>query len=116
MYDLICKIFLQAGMTMTKWISNSEQVTSALPEDKRAPIQTESIQFASNNNAENLIPEMTKVVGMTWIPSKDVFTFQPYSNLTTGININYTKRFVSSMVPRIYDVNGYVAPFTLRGN
>ena len=51
---------------------------------------------------------------MTWKPQDDSFSFEQYSSLAQE-DVLMTKRSISSIVPKIYNINGYLAAFTLRG-
>ena len=112
----ICAIFEDCGMKMCKYLSNSPEVMASIPEHKRAPINDE-IQFNAESCDATLtkLPTQTKVIGLTWKPKEDIFSFEQYKRLAESADVKYTKRGISSLIPRIYDVNGYIAPFILRG-
>lgn len=85
-----------AGFQLKKWISNVEEVLLAvLPEDRLL----ESLQFDSETVG------VTKVLGIQWDAPSDLFSYdvQPLSQVTT-------KRGVLSVIARIFDPLGFLAP------
>ena len=53
---------------------------------------------------------------MTWKPAEYTFTFKSYKQLVDNPgSIRYSKRGISSLVPKICDINGQICPFILRG-
>lgn len=85
-----------AGLQLKKWISNTEAILLAVsPEDRAVDL----IQFDSNNH------ELTKVLGIQWESVLDVFTYDVQSPAQLS-----TKRGVLSVIARIFDPLGLLAP------
>ena len=108
----ISKIFKDMGMKATKYASNSSEVLATIPHEDLAP--TTEKEFPSSPGSPELISKTTKVVGMSYDPERDVFTFKPYAKLLEK-PIPMTKRGVSSIIPSIYDCSGHIAPYILKG-
>ena len=86
------KIMTNAGMQLSKWSSNSESVCKL---------------FGDNSIAGS----STKVLGMKWDAKTDVFSFE---GITVDENICLTKRVVLSIISRLFDPLGLVAPFSVK--
>lgn len=86
----------RAGMELKKWSSNSPCILSAVSPEDRA---TDVTHFTDNDKC------VTKVLGLQWDPTTDVFGFrvQPSAHIPT-------KRSVLSIIARIYDPIGFLAP------
>ena len=111
---VVTYIFKNAGMMMTKWATNSQEVLATIPLTDRAPI--EDIQFYLEQTEQSPASKPTKVIGMTWKPAEDSFTFESYKHLVHRTeNIRYSERGIFRLVPKIYDINGQIWPFVLRG-
>ena len=108
----ISNIFAKAGMTMRKWVSSNSEVLAPIPPGHRAPM--EDLSFAQDNDNDHSLSKPTKVIGISWKPNDDTFSFEQYASLGKN-KVHFTKRSTSSMGPKIYDLNGYLTPFTLRG-
>lgn len=54
--------------------------------------------------------EMRSVLGLRWIPTEDMFTFQIEE---IPDQKNWTKRQVLSQIGKLYDPNGYIAPVVI---
>ena len=90
---------------MIKWATNSQEVLATIPLTDRAPI--EDIHFNLEQTEQSPVSKSTKVIGMTWKPAEDTFTFESYKHLVDNPgSIRYSKRGISSLVPKIYDVMG----------
>ena len=72
-------------------------------------------ELAKNGNVAEEVERSkpTKVLGAMWDPSDDTLSFR-YSKLL-DTKIEHTKRGISKIIPAIFDVNGEIAPFILRG-
>ncbi|XP_076047992.1 uncharacterized protein LOC143029232 [Oratosquilla oratoria] len=79
--------------TLSKWNSNSKSLTHQLN------------QFFE-------VGETTKLLGMHWKTSKDVFSFKGL-NLDCNFNLNFTKRNILSLIARLFDPLGLISPFTM---
>lgn len=88
-------LLVKGGFELSKWCSNAAGILSA---DK--------------TKLEHGIPyedqESTSVLGLRWMPREDVFAFnhKPISEQDV-----WTKRQIMSAVGKLYDPNGFVAPF-----
>ncbi|XP_076037767.1 uncharacterized protein LOC143023139 [Oratosquilla oratoria] len=86
-------ILSDAGMTLSKWNSNSKSLTHQLN------------QFFE-------VGETTKLLGMHWKASKDVFSFKGL-NLDCNFDLNFTKRNLLSLIARLFDPLGLISPYTM---
>ena len=85
LYEQLSELWKTAGMHARKWISNSQEVLRAVPEEDRAD---------EVNLEEGELPSV-KTLGVTWKAAEDVFKFT--SNAPEKL-IKYTKRnFISSI-------------------
>lgn len=99
---------------MTKWATNSEEVLATIPLTDRATI--EDIQFNLEQREQSPVSKPTMVIGMTWKPAEDSFTLESYKQrVDRNESTTYCKRGISSSAPNIYDINGQICPFILRG-
>ena len=85
----------QAGMSLAKWGSNSEQVGNLL-----------CMEFQDKLMGE----ESHKVLGMKWMVSPDYFSFD---GVTVPANLCVTKRVVLSFVSRLFDPLDFLVPFVM---
>ena len=83
-------IIASAGMTLSKWTSNKCEI------------------FHPGESSENFESDYSKVLGLVWNPSKDVYSFV---GVELPEHIVPTKRAILAFVARCYDPLGYVAPF-----
>lgn len=93
--DLI-SMFKAGRMDLVKWTSNSPIFLDELPNSHKS-----SIDFDDNK-------ECSKVLGLAWDPVKDQFFLK-----VTNIHEQCTKRTILSVVARLFDVLGLVAPVIL---
>lgn len=92
----ICEVLKSAGFQLAQWRSN---VTNVLD----FGVFQENFNFQDN--------EMTKTLGISWNPNKDLFQF------TTSINLNsekLTKRIVLSVIGQIFDPLGIIGPVVIK--
>lgn len=85
----------QSGFPLRKWKSNSKKLLKEL----------RGVNDTSLNLSDD---EQTSVLGLKWIISPDEFTYDVNDN---EMNAKLTKRIVLSKIPKLYDPNGFVAPF-----
>ena len=97
------------GMKLGKFSSNSSKVLETIQSEDVAPKK----QDEDIDDGKKLISKQTKIIGTTWDPSEDVISF-PYPELQ-DLKIPRTKRGISKLIPTIYDINGELAPYILRG-
>lgn len=86
----------RAGLDLKKWSSNLPSILSAVPLEDRA---SDVIHFDDKEGG------VTKVLGLQCNPSMDVFGFNVCPSSHTP-----TKRTVLSIIARIYDPIGFLAP------
>ena len=104
----VVRIFETMNMTLNKFVSNSREVLKHVPQDYLGPNKDKK----EVPTAED-ISKPTKMLGTMWDPKEDTFTF-PYMKLLEQ-PIAHTKRGLSKLIPAIYDVNGELAPYIMRG-
>ncbi|KAG1659447.1 hypothetical protein GQR58_022558 [Nymphon striatum] len=92
------------GFTLTKWVSNNQQVLQSIPEDKLAK-QRNKIKFELNQMVMN-----EKALGVCWNVQEDSlgFMYEPKEK-------PLTRRGLLSMMSSIYDPFGLLNPFMVRG-
>jgi len=94
----LCSVLKRAGFDLKKWSSNTVSVLEAVPPEDRV---MDSLTF------DETVCETTKVLGLQWDPSNDIFKFDVHSTTTV-----VTKRAVLSTIARIFDPIGLLAPVT----
>ena len=85
----------QAGMSLSKWCSNSSSVADLLEHEF---------------DNKFLTADTVKVLGLRWLAEEDCFTFDCIG-LPEGLVI--TKRVVLSYISRVFDPLGLLTPFTM---
>ena len=111
----ISLILRKARLHISKWTSNSPEVLETIPEVDRAPCN--EVFFKSDDTQEptsSLISQDTKALGITWNCKEDVFSFKRYEAMKP--TITYSKRFISSIVPKWWDPTGMTLPFIFEGH
>ena len=93
--DLIM-MFKSGSFDLVKWSSNSPVLLGSLPDSHR-----KSLEFDAENCS-------SKVLGLSWKPCDDNFFFT-----SALITESCTKRNILSIVARLFDVLGLVAPVIL---
>lgn len=94
------EILSLGGFRLTKWVSNSSDVLSSIPETERA-----------ESNARLDLERDTlleKTLGLQWYVERDCFVFD--------VNLQdkgFTRRGILSVASSLYDPLGFVAPVTL---
>ncbi|XP_048587702.1 uncharacterized protein LOC125570270 [Nematostella vectensis] len=91
-------LLARGGFRLTKWMSNSREVVSSIPNDERAP--------SMKNRDLNLdgLP-VDKALGMCWDVEQDTFFFRSLKEMNAN-----TRRGILSVVSSLYDPLGIVAP------
>ena len=87
------------GFHLRKWLSNNEQVITAIPDSERA-------RLVNNYSFDESSHE--RVLGVNWDIKEDQFTF--FINLPHN---PFTKRGVLSTIASLYDPLGFVSPVVL---
>ncbi|XP_043234149.1 uncharacterized protein LOC122387766 [Amphibalanus amphitrite] len=100
----VSELLEDAGMKMTKWKSNSQEVMETVPEEDRA--------VTSKHFIEDKGSESTKALGVVWSTEDDILSLDVSKRpLVTG---RWTKRAVLKEMAAIFDPLCLFAPFTLR--
>ena len=97
----LSRLWRSAGMHARKWMSNSEQVLSVIPEEDRA----------SEIDLDNGELPSVKTLGIIWKAEEDTFTF---TSATQENSIKPTKRTFLSNIAALFDPMGMLAPFVIR--
>ncbi|GFW46392.1 integrase catalytic domain-containing protein [Trichonephila clavipes] len=93
-------------MLLRKWRSNSKQLNLLWQQEG---VKTES----SKTSAIDLRPP-TKVLGLAWDPENDLIYFDPKDLLKFMSRRGESKRFILSVVGRIFDPIGILGPFVIK--
>ncbi|XP_023236884.1 uncharacterized protein LOC111635960 isoform X2 [Centruroides sculpturatus] len=94
----LCNMLSTCGMTLHKWNSNSMKLmNSSSPENK---------EHCFSSSAEPTV----KTLGIIWKPVEDQFIFK----VSIPEKLLYTKREVLSVIARLYDPLGLLAPVIIR--
>ncbi|GFW29007.1 integrase catalytic domain-containing protein [Trichonephila clavipes] len=99
------QIFSDAGMLLRKWRSNSKQLNLLWQQEG---VKTES----SETSVIDLRPP-TKVLGLVWDTENDLIYFDP-KDLLFMSRRGESKRFILSVVGRIFDPIGILGPFVIK--
>ena len=98
LYHQLNALWAKTGMHARKWVSNSEIVVAAIPEEDRAT----EVNIKDSKNT------VTSTLGLQWNSTEDVFIVS-----TVPVSPDYlvTKRNVLKMVATVFDPLGLVSPF-----
>ena len=96
----MCK---RGGFNLTKFVSNSKQVMSAIQTDKHALLNESPRICESKLSVE-------RALGVNWCVEHDQFGFRVMLNDTP-----LTRRAILSSISSIYDPLGLISPFLLKG-
>ena len=91
----------KGGFHLTKWISNSRDVISGVPEIERAP-------SVKNLDLSNNLALTERVLGVQWNVQKDTFSYK-----MAGKDRPITRRRILSIICSVYDPLGFVSPCIL---
>ncbi|UYV82947.1 hypothetical protein LAZ67_22001474 [Cordylochernes scorpioides] len=95
----IIALLAEGGFPIRKWVSNSPKILDFLPKDQKGINQ--SFDFKD-------LPSV-KLLGILWDPSLDSFTIRVKP---PDIQVN-SKRSLLSLIARIYDPLGWMAPLVI---
>jgi hypothetical protein len=93
-----------ANFRFMKWRSNSREVMNAIPKERRGDPTDQEISSGGKDE---------KTLGIIWNHTADRFYFRRIEAITT--QTTYTKRVICSMVARLFDPLGLIAPVTCLG-
>ncbi|GBN00606.1 hypothetical protein AVEN_167529-1 [Araneus ventricosus] len=100
------QIFSDAGMLLRKWRTNSKQLNLLWQQEG---VETEF----SETSAIDLRPPI-KVLGLAWDSERDLIYFDP-KDLLKFLSLKIeSKRFILSVVGRIFDPIGILGPFVIK--
>ncbi|XP_068738205.1 uncharacterized protein, partial [Montipora capricornis] len=91
----------KGGFRLTKWISNSRDVISCVPEIERAP-------SVKNLDLSNNLALTERALGVQWNVQKDTFSYK-----IAGKDRPITRRGILSIICSVYDPLGFVSPCIL---
>ncbi|KAL0882153.1 hypothetical protein ABMA27_000707 [Loxostege sticticalis] len=94
----LISLFKSGAFDLVKWTSNCQVLLDNLPDSHRS-----TVDF-SDDSSQNVL----KVLGLSWVPVDDSFFFK-----TINVEEKCTKRSILSVVARLFDVLGLVAPIIL---
>ncbi|XP_066908659.1 uncharacterized protein [Halyomorpha halys] len=92
----LIELMTSGGFELSKWASN---ISKLLNQFEEVQCQTAAVALSSSE------APMIKLLGMQWIQSSDVFTYE----ITPPPRI-FTKRAILSAIARIYDPLGFLSP------
>ncbi|XP_030039919.2 uncharacterized protein LOC115455415 [Manduca sexta] len=106
----ITNIHLSGGFEIRNWTSNSEAVLNSIPE---ASLGTAAIKFKTHQQFEG-----ERILGLIWYPKDDVWGFDVSLKRIPESIIHGkerpTKRLMLRIVMSIFDVLGFLSPFTIQ--
>ena len=99
------RLLQEAGMSITKWMSNSKALMRKIPGELRAASAPVFLGHAEGADLRE------KALGIQWLPDKDCLVYQGYERFAHDPVL--TKRGVSQVTSSIYDPHGLLAPVIL---
>ena len=100
-YHQLSSLWQKANMHARKWLSNSSDLLSCIPQEDRAA----QLDLSSGD-----LPQV-KTLGVLWLASDDIFTFK-FSAPEKGSQL--TKRLFLRHIASMFDPLGFLAPFVVR--
>lgn len=95
--DELLELMQSGGLPLLKWASNSPQVLSTIPEERK--------EIRSSLDIE--LDDTVKTLGVYWHPGQDYFGFRVSLGESDGV---VTKRNMLSAIAKIYDPLALLAP------
>ena len=102
-------MFEEIGMKVTNYMSYSSKVLNSIPKDDLGLLMEND-----EPDEKEIKSAYTKILGIKFDPVQDLFHFSSYAKLLEKEPI-FTKHGISSLIPSIFDVNGLISPYILRG-
>ncbi|XP_033250890.1 uncharacterized protein LOC117189926 isoform X3 [Drosophila miranda] len=93
----VSQVLQTTGFELTKWFSNSPEITAS--ESTAKPITISD-------------SESTKALGISWLPTDDAFKFK-IDNSVMGLRA--TKRNILSVTSKLFDPLGLLSPIVIKG-
>ncbi|XP_063822917.1 uncharacterized protein LOC135072810 [Ostrinia nubilalis] len=107
----ITDIHKKGGFEIRNWTSNSLQVLDSLPKET---LGDAAVKFKSNEQYQG-----ERTLGMIWYPAQDELGFDvSLKRIPDGIvkgKQRPTKRLMLAVVMSIFDIFGFLTPFTIQG-
>jgi len=94
-----CELLGKGHFRLRKWSSNSSQLLHDIPTEDHGLACSKTLQGN----------EMLSILGIRWVPSRDVFQFQ----VSIPLNSLRTKRSILSIIARLFDPLGWSVPVTI---
>ena len=95
-HKVALEIFGHANMPLTQWHSNSKDLSSNFDE------------LAKLDESRSMV---VSVLGMSWLPSSDCFSFESF--IYNNVEIVATKRALLSVIAKLFDPLGFLSPFVM---
>ena len=92
------------GFELKKWITNSDVVTNAIPEDLRSVNKTKQVEVEPSK-------EGSSVLGLQWTITDD--SLQVCRGTSKEVETPITQRKILSLVSSVFDPLGLFAPFSV---
>ena len=92
------------GFELKKWITNSDVVTNAIPDDLRSISKTKQVEVEPSQ-------EGSSVLGLQWTITGD--SLQVCRGTSKGVETPITQRKILSLVSSVFDPLGLFAPFSV---
>ncbi|XP_054281217.1 uncharacterized protein LOC128998886 [Macrosteles quadrilineatus] len=94
----LISLLSRGGFEFRKWSSNAKELLQTLPQEHlELPVFLEHVN-----------EPLFSILGLHWSPVSDCFTYN--LNFSDAVNVTPTKRRVLSLIAKIYDPCGFVAP------
>ena len=118
LYALSKGIFRQGGFNLRKFLTNSETLQIRINHaegllDPNLP-KIDSDTHATRGTQTMKGAEECKVLGVTWNPNNDCLVFDLSDLSDVAADLQPTKSNLVSLVGRIYDPLGFLAPITIK--
>lgn len=94
----------KGNLRLHKFVCNSKDVTSTIPESERATVTNASVQLGEQTSP------IERALGLQWCVSSDEFCFR-----LTLKDQPLTRRGILATVASVYDPLGLIAPVVLAG-
>ncbi|XP_063547081.1 uncharacterized protein LOC134754673 [Cydia strobilella] len=111
MVRTVSKIHAEGGFVIRNWTSNSTSVLDSVPNET---LGTAAVKFKMDQQFEG-----ERTLGLIWFPATDELGFDvSLKRIPEQIVLGHqrpTKRIMLKVVMSIFDVFGFLAPFTIQG-
>ena len=121
------KIMAAGGMNLRKWHSNSSELLDKIKSSPVSPScnasqTTTGVTEEDNTYVKTMIGPnvskqsrgLTKVLGVTWNSSLDVFTFEFDELIEFANSLLVNKRSILKLAAKIFDPLGLISPFVIQ--